>query len=125
MQILVNNDIALFELQLQELKGVITKTETEYSDKIEEQSKQFKKSLAESEEKIKKLEAAKEKLEKSKEEAIQSLNEKIRWVSFCNKQFFSCSKQPLKQNTTVNVQNCEKAKIRTKFCPRKVQFSDV
>ena len=69
-----------FLLQLQELKGVINKTETEYSDKIEEQSKQFKKSLAESEEKIKKLESAKEKVEKSKEEAIQNLNEKIRYT---------------------------------------------
>ena len=69
-----------FLLQLQELRGVINKTETEYSDKIEEQSKQFKKSLAESEEKIKKLESAKEKVEKSKEEAIQNLNEKIRYA---------------------------------------------
>jgi len=65
-------------LQLQELKGVINKTETEYSDKIDQLTKQHKKALAESEEKAKKLEAAKEKVEKSKEEAIQNLNEKIR-----------------------------------------------
>ncbi len=65
-------------LQLQELKGVINKTETEYSDKIDQLTKQHKKALTESEEKAKKLEAAKEKVEKSKEEAIQNLNEKIR-----------------------------------------------
>jgi len=68
----------LLFLQLQELKGVINKTETEYSDKIDQLTKQHKKALTESEEKAKKLEAAKEKVEKSKEEAIQNLNEKIR-----------------------------------------------
>ena len=60
------------------MKGVITKTETDYSDKLDQLSKQHKKAMAESEEKAKKLEAAKEKIEKSKEEAIQNLNEKIR-----------------------------------------------
>ena len=65
-------------MQLQELKGVINKTETDYSDKIDQLTKQHKKALAENEERAKKLEAAKEKVEKSKEEAIQNLNEKIR-----------------------------------------------
>ena len=57
---------------------MITRTETDYSDKIEQLSKQHKKALAETEEKAKKLEASKEKVEKSKEEAINNLNEKIR-----------------------------------------------
>ena len=65
-------------MQLQELKGVINKTETDYSDKIDQLTKQHKKALAENEERAEKLEAAKEKVEKSKEEAIQNLNEKIR-----------------------------------------------
>jgi F0F1-type ATP synthase membrane subunit b/b' len=70
--------VCFFSFQLQELKGVINKTETEYSDKIDQLTKQHKKALAENEERTKKLEAAKEKVEKSKEEAIQNLNEKIR-----------------------------------------------
>ncbi len=57
---------------------MITKTETDYADKIDQLSKQHKKAAAETEEKAKKLEAAKDKVEKSKEEAIQALNEKIR-----------------------------------------------
>jgi hypothetical protein len=57
---------------------VITKTETDYADKIDQLCKQHKKAAAETEEKAKKLEAAKDKVEKSKEEAIQALNEKIR-----------------------------------------------
>ena len=67
--------------QLQELKGVITKNESENSDRIDEMRKQHKKALAEAEDKVKKLEAAREKVEKTKEEAIQALNEKIRSVS--------------------------------------------
>lgn len=58
---------------------MITKNETENSDRIDEMKKQHKKLLAEAEEKVKKLEAAKEKVERSKEEAIQALNEKIRY----------------------------------------------
>ena len=61
------------------MKGVITKNETENSDRIDEMKKQHKKLLAETKEKAKKLESAKEKVERSKEEAIQTLNEKIRY----------------------------------------------
>ena len=57
---------------------MITKTESDYADKLEQLTKQHKKAAAETEEKSKKLEAAKDKVEKSKEEAIQALNEKIR-----------------------------------------------
>ena len=76
-------EVSVFQtfFQLQELKGVITKNESENSDRIEEMRKQHKKALAEAEDKVKKLEGAREKIEKTKEEAIQALNEKIRSVS--------------------------------------------